>query len=303
MNSWKTAAAAAALLAAAGLGAAFAPVGHGQDERPRDRSVARVVEAFGGQGSRIGVTVREVEPDDMKTSGLNAQNGVVIDDVTEDGPAAKAGMKEGDVVVEFDGERVRGTRQFTRVVQETPAGRKVQAVVVRNGQKSTLTIEPQRGDSFRYLGDLDRLEDLGRTWRSVPRPPTPPVPPAAPAPPAPRLFDFYDFGGWTGGRLGITIADLSPQLAEYFGTKDGVLVSSVTDDSSAAKAGLKAGDVVTAFNGESVESPSELRRLIARLEDGASFTVDVMRDKKPLTLKGTLEAQRDRRRWTVRTVL
>ena len=308
MNAWKTIAAVAVLFAAAGVGAAFAPVAHGQGDRPQDRAVARVVEAFGGQGSRIGVSVREVEDEDLKTAKLTAPGGVVIDDVTEDGPAAKAGLKRGDVVVEFDGERVRGTRQFTRLVQETPAGRKVATVVLRNGQRSTLTVEPREGSRMRYLGDFDRFDDFGGSWRLLPPPPAapaPPAPPDAPAPPippAPRLFEFFDLPGRAGGRLGITITELSPQLAEYFGTKAGVLVSSVSDASSAAKAGLKAGDVVTAFNGSKVDLPSELRRLIGRMDDGAEFTIEVVRDRKPLTLKGKLE-DRERRRSTVRTIL
>lgn len=95
--------------------------------------------------------------------------------------------------------------------------------------------------------------------------------------------------------LGITISDLSDQLAGYFGTKDGVLVTSVTDGSAASKAGIKAGDVVTSFNGSDVTQSSDLRRRIQRLEDGDEFTAGVVRDKRPLTLKGKMESVRSRR--------
>jgi S1-C subfamily serine protease len=99
----------------------------------------------------------------------------------------------------------------------------------------------------------------------------------------------------------MTVGDLSDQLAGYFGVKDGVIVTSVADDSAAAKAGIKAGDVVTSFDGSDVTQPSDLRRRIQRLDDGDEFTIGVVRDKKSLTLKGKAETTRSRR--TVRTVI
>jgi serine protease Do len=81
-----------------------------------------------------------------------------------------------------------------------------------------------------------------------------------------------------------------------------VLVSSVTDDSAAAKAGLKAGDVITSFNGTAVNDPSDVRRRVTNLDDGDEFTLTVMRDKKATTLKGKAERP-ERRRTTYRTIL
>ena len=124
----------------------------------------------------------------------------------------------------------------------------------------------------------------------------PPKPPAFPAFP-----DFDTFVWRSGNGLGITVGDLSDQLAQYFGTKDGVLVTSVTDNSAAAKAGIKAGDVITSFNGTDVTSPSDLRQRIQRLQDGDEFTVGVVRDKKPTTLKGKAETLRPKR--TTRTII
>ena len=98
-----------------------------------------------------------------------------------------------------------------------------------------------------------------------------------------------------GNTLGITVSELSSQLAEYFGSKDGVLVTSVSDDSAAAKAGVKAGDVITSLNGATVGSASELRRRIQRLPNGEKITLGVMRDKKSVTLKGKVEQPRNRR--------
>jgi S1-C subfamily serine protease len=98
------------------------------------------------------------------------------------------------------------------------------------------------------------------------------------------------------------MADLSPQLAEYFGTKEGVLVSAVRADSAAAKAGLKAGDVITNVDGATIQTPSDLRRRLQRLEAGDEFTLGVVRDKKSLTLKGKLESTSSRR-WTTQSII
>jgi serine protease Do len=306
MNAWKCAAAAVALVAAAAIGAAFFPPAHAQSST---RVVTpKAVPIVSGRGSQIGVTIRDVEDADAKTSKLAAPTGVIIEEVADDSPASKAGLKKGDVIVEFDGERVRGVRHFTRLVQETPAGRRVQTSVMRDGQKLNVTIEPRESGSFSYFGDGDKLSifrDFADGWRAeIPRPAAP-APPAAPKPPAPPAFpafpDFDTFVWRSGSSLGITVGDLSDQLAQYFGTKDGVLVTSVADNSAAAKAGIKAGDVITSFNGTDVTSPSDLRRRIQQLQDGDEFTVGIVRDKKATTVKGKAETVRPRR--TTRSII
>jgi serine protease Do len=296
MKMWKAAALTTALLVSAALGAAFAPAATGQTIttwRP-DQGVGLL---FLGAG-QIGVSIRDLDDEDAK-AGKAA--GVLIEDVTEGGPAEKAGLKKGDIVAEYDGEKVRSVRQFTRLVQETAAGRKVQVTVLRNGQRTSLTVEPRSGGRVRALGNLDRLgdlENLGRHFDFDYRVPTRPTPPNPPSPPRVPSFPDLDTFVWRfgGSTLGITVSDLSSQLADYFGTKDGVLVTSVVQDSAAGKAGLKAGDVITAVNGSGISSPSELRRRLQRLEAGDDFTIDVMRDKKPATIKGKIEEARERRR-------
>lgn len=278
MNMWRSAALTAALAFAAGAGAAVSPVAHGQVSVRTPRAV-EIVNGWGS--SQIGVSINDVDPADPKA----AAGGVVVEDVTADSPAEQAGFREGDVITEFDGERVRSARQFTRLVQETVAGRKVPAVVLRDGQRTTLTVEP-REHGFARFGD----------------PPAIPSRPARPAPRPPSFPDLDTFIWAPGNILGLTAGDLSEQLAEYFGTKEGVLVTSVVDDSAAAKAGLRAGDVVTSINGTTVARPSELRREIQRLRAGDEFTLEVVRDKKPTTIKGTVEERRDRRR-TFRSIV
>jgi len=305
MTGWKPAVAAAALVAIAGTGDAIAPVVHAQKPSSQDGDMRKFIQVYAG-GGRLGIAVRDAEESDASRNKLPASNaGVVVDDVTEGSPAEKGGLKKGDVIVEFDGERIRGSQQFRRIVQETPSGRKVQAIVMRDGQRVTLTVEPRSSGSAQWFGDFENFRDSARAF-IVPTPPAPPapaVPPTPPTPPVPpRFFDFDGLLGWSNSRLGITVDDLSSQLADYFGAKDGVLVKSVTADSAAAKAGLKAGDVITSLNGDAVTSPSDLRRRLGRLTDSEELSIGIVRDRKPMTLKGKLEPSAARRR-VVYTVL
>ena len=298
-----TAAFAAAIVVGVGIGAAIAPVAHGQS---RGTWSEPVVQVFGG-GSYIGVSVRDADAEEAKTAKLQSPGGVVIDSVREGSPAEKAGLKAGDVIVEFDGERVRSTRQFTRLVQETPAERQVQTVVMRAGQRTTVTVQPT-GPETRWESLFD--SDSSFAYRLAPRPPAPPTPPAAPrAPRAPRPPDVVEafphlerFFYSTSGRLGIQVQGLSDQLATYFGTKEGVLVTSVTDNSAAAKAGLMAGDVIVAFNGTAVTTSGDISRQVQEMSENQEFTLDIVRDKKKQTLKGKLEP-RQQRRWTASTII
>jgi serine protease Do len=296
MTIWKTAVPAAALVLAAGLGAAVSPPLQAQAVVARAPK-QRAIEVLTG-GSRIGVSIRDVEPGDAKAA-KGASGGVVVEDVTAESPAEKAGIRKGDVIVEFDGERVRSARQLTRLVQETPAGRAVQVALLRDGQRTTVTVTPDEGRGFSFER-FSELQDLARDLpsRIAPRPPAPPAAPVPPSPPFAWRFD--DLLGRS-SFLGITVDTLSPQLAEYFGTKQGVLVSSVADNSAAAKAGIRAGDVITSVNGSTVDAPADVRRAVQALRDGDEFTVVVTRDRKSMTLKG--KAERPERRRTSRTII
>ena len=294
MKNWRTGAWAAALAAAAGMGAAVAPVVHGQGATVHVERSPRAVQVFTG-GSRIGVSIREVDDNDLKGAKLPGLAGAVVEDVVEESPAEKAGLRKGDVIVEFDGERVRGVRHLTRLVQETPDGRPVPVVVLRDGQRTPVSISPRESGAF-GLGfeGFRSLERLGREFSyDIPARPVPE--PRAKA--APYVWRFDELLGRGSNRLGITVDTLSPQLADYFGTKDGVLVTTVNDGSAAAKAGMKAGDVITAINGSTINDASDLRRRLQDLEDGAEFTLSVMRDRKPQTLKGKLETSERTRRF------
>jgi serine protease Do len=297
MRMWKPAALSGALLLAMGAQVVTGVV-HGQS-REREPFI-RAFELI-GRGAQIGVQVRDVGSADSKAP----PSGVIVDEVQADSPAENAGVKAGDTILEFDGERVRSAKQFSRLVQETPVGRKVQAVLSRNGQHVTVSVAPERSSGALWGDDVgaERWDDGARSWAyrmpPPPAPPSGPTPPAPPRPPAVEIppmpgFDFEMFG--RGGRLGLSIESLTPQLEEYFGVKDGVLVRSVSEGSPAAKAGLRAGDVITAVNGSTVSDPSDLSGAINSLDAGAEFSLEIVRDKKPQTIKGKIEEKQERLR-------
>ena len=223
---------------------------------------------FDRGGSRLGVMVSDV--DDA------ARPGVRIDDVAEGSAAARAGAKEGDVVVDFDGERVRSARQLTRLVQESPAGRAVKMTVQRGATPQTLEVTPEAEATF--------------TTRVAP--------PAFdfhvdgdPGLPVPAFPGFLTPPALAGrGRLGVQVEALSDQLASYFGAPGGVLVSTVAKASAAEKAGLKAGDVITTVNGATVSDARALVAELSEVRDGVEVTLGIVRDKRPSTVKATLAA-------------
>ena len=230
----------------------------------QDRNDVRV---FGVDGAQLGIRVSD------------SANGVRVDDVNAGSPAEKAGIREGDVVVEFDGERVRSAMQLTRLVRETPEGRPVAVAVMRDGKRQTLQATPEAGRSFPFGGDMREWE---RGLRDLPQFRV--MPPLYRYDNQPPRFEVRPESR---GRLGITVQSLTPDLEEYFGAKNGgALVSSVAPDSAGAKAGIKAGDVITSINGSQVSDSDDLRRGLDGLT--GEITVVLLRDKKEVTLKAII---------------
>ena len=253
-----------------------------------------------GRGAQLGVMVDDLNADELKTLG-SAPGGVRIEEVDQESPAAKAGLREGDIVIEVDGDRVRSARQFSRLIQETPAGRSVALGIVRDGQRQSISVTPE-ARAFGLGWDSDRIErDFGRSLREL-EPRLREIEPRL-RELEPRLREFryngpMDFNfdlvpGWSSprSRLGVQLEELTPQLAEYFGAKTGgVLVSSIHPGSPAEKAGLKAGDVITSINGDAVRDSEDVIDELRAVE-GQDLTIGILREKKESSVKATLEAR------------
>jgi serine protease Do len=234
-------------------------------------------------GSWLGVETQEVTAEKAKELKLSAERGVVIGKVLEESPAAKSGLKDGDVITEINGQRVEGTAQFRRMIREIPAGRAAQLTVWRDGRSQNIsaTLGKMQENRKRWMSAMPQVFNF-RT------PEMPDMPEVAPIPGVPSME-------WDGGdlvmnlnrpRLGIDAEDISGQLGSYFGAPDGegVLVRDVNPGSAAEKAGVKAGDVITSLNGERIHGLAELRSKIAAAGGGKSAKLGVLRNKSGLTL-------------------
>ena len=285
----------AVVAAVAAIPAGVAAGGSGEQAEPeregRHRAWAgvRALVDAGGDGSYLGVRVSDVEEG---AGPSTAQEGAVVTEVVDGAPAAAAGIEAGDVIVEFDGERIRSARQLTRVVRETPAGRGVGATVFRDGARVNVNVtpgersrpdrrvnlrrieiqEPEEAEAFVWRGDSALLEGL------------------------PDIVNGAVMSLAGRARLGIRAESVDGQLAEYFGVSAGVLVRHVEEDTVAAAAGLRAGDVITAIDGEAVDDLRALRQRLSALDPGTSFAIAVVREGAETSLPAELEEEAERPR-------
>jgi len=234
-----------------------------------------------GMGSGwLGVGIDEVNEDKAKELKLPTVRGVLLTEVEDNSPAAKAGLKTGDVITEYDGERVEGTAAFRRMIRETPPGRTVQLSYWRDAhsQSASVQLESRQHEMQVNIQNMMPRQFVYR-FQGLPDMPN-----------MPDMPDMPMMMGRT-PRLGIEAMDLSQQLGEYFGAPDGqgVLVSAVLPDTPAAKAGLKAGDVITKLDGDAVHNVGELRGKLEEKHEEKSVTLTLLRKGAEMTL--TVEPQ------------
>jgi serine protease Do len=234
---------------------------------------------LGDEGaSWLGVESQEITSEKAKELKLPAERGVLLERIVPDSPAAKAGLKDNDVITEINSQRVEGAAQFRRMIHEIPAGRSVQFTVWRDGKAQSIGVT------------LGKSEDHGNMWfKTAPRAfsfqlPNIEMPEVAPMPD----MDMGAYGLLAGSRprLGIDAEDLSGQFGAYFGAPDGegVLVREVNSGSPAEKAGVKSGDVITALNGERIRSLGDLREKLAGKRDEKTVKLGVLRNKSEVSI-------------------
>ncbi|HVM74752.1 MAG TPA: PDZ domain-containing protein [Candidatus Saccharimonadales bacterium] len=248
------------------------------------------VQVFVGGGSGwLGVGVSEVTAAKVKELKLPAERGVVLGKVVPESPAAKAGLKENDAVTEINGQRVEGTEQFRRMIREIPSGRSAQLTVWRDGHSQTINVTVGKSEA-RHTQTAIAPGTLAFSM-----------------PDMPQLNGLMDLAPWAPSRtrLGIDAEDLQGDFGKYFGAPEGegVLVRGIFDDTPAAKAGLKVGDVITTIDGERVRSIGELREKLVEKKSQKSIQLGLLRNKAPLTLSIELPkpAEPQERHSSVRT--
>lgn len=244
---------------------------------------------FLGGGSFLGVHAENINKDNMARYGMREARGVAITQVVKDSPAEKAGLRKDDVIVRFEGDSVTSVRKLTRLVSEVAPDQTVKLGISRGGSEQEVAVTiAKRDDSVNTFQELEKLEG----WRDLEE--------LKALKGLDKMKEFHGEllpGGnwnWQGGpgedgmifavgnhrRIGISTMQLTKQLADYFGIADGqgVLVTSVGDDTPAAKAGLKAGDVITAIDGEKIDGAGDLARGINKKKEG-DVTLTVIRNK------------------------
>ncbi len=219
----------------------------------------------GGSGSYLGVVdPRDVTSDRVAALKLKDERGVEANGIDRDSPAGKAGLKEHDVIQSFNGQSIEGVEQLRRMLRETPAGRTVTLGIVRNGQPMNVSVTLVKRPEAFAMGDFN----------SFAMPKIPPMPPIDIDVPQISVLQYST-------RNGVMVEDLTKQLGDFFGVKDGqgVLVRSVQRGSAAEAAGLRAGDVIVKAGNEKITCSSDWRRVL-RDNKGGTLNVGVVRDKR-----------------------
>lgn len=224
----------------------------------------------------LGVKLQDLDGPVAKALELPAGEGALISGVESKSPAAEGGLQEGDVVVRFEGKSIKNSRDLTKLVQRADPGQEVAIVVRRAGKEKQVTVK---------LGERERIKEP--RWVVPDK--------DSPAAPMPRGDDDHAlqvlrFGDEARAYLGVELDDLGEQLGAYFGVEDGkgALVREVVADSPAEKAGLRAGDVITAMDGMQTDDAGDVRKTLRNADAGDRVKITVMRDRRSQEIEATL---------------
>jgi serine protease Do len=237
-----------------------------------------------GTSAYLGVDIADITTDRLGALKLKEEHGVEVTMVDQDAPAGKAGFREHDVLLTMNGTTIESKTQLQRMIRETPPGRVVTFGLSRDGQPVTIKLQlADRRTEFSYLAPKESKDK--EFHFEMPQMPSMPD------------FDVPNVGVvivHSSMRSGLMVENLTPQLGEFFGARNGngVLVRSVEKGSRADKAGLRAGDVITRVGDQPVHDTSDFTHALHGHSAG-SVLVGVIRDKKEQTLTLTLPERKD----------
>lgn len=239
-------------------------------------------------GGFLGIYAENISRENMGRYHMNQVRGVGVTEVIKDSPAEKAGLRKDDVILRVDGENVTSVRKLNRLVSELAPDQTVRVGFSRGGSEQEVSATIGKRDNSKMAQDLFRGAGP-KAWKWD----GPDMKAFKFDGPLVGPGDFFDKDGqlafaFNSRRIGVSTMSLTKQLADYFGIADGkgVLVTSVTADGPAAKAGLKAGDVITAVDGEAIDSPGDISRVINRKKDG-DVSLTIVRNKSQQTIRVT----------------
>jgi serine protease Do len=287
-------------------------IGQTSEKKENDDKAPRAFSfMFDGDDSYLGVQTEEVTKDNFSKFGLSGVRGVAVGKVSDNSPASAAGIQTGDVILRFNGEEVTGARKLTRLIGEVDPDHQARITISRNGREQEITATmskrpmtkfdegnfsfpvPPNAPEFR---SFPRMQDMPQ-FKELPQ--LRDMPQLNGTPGAPQVWSFPGGEGrgftWKAGEgrmIGVGVTPLTKQLAQHYGVDGGVLVSEVREGSPAAKAGLKAGDVITEVEGKAVKGQFDIVRTINEKKDG-DITVTFVRDGKRSTVNVTPEKSKN----------
>lgn len=225
--------------------------------------------------SYLGVDIQDITAERANALKLKEERGVEITMVDADAPAGKAGLREHDVILEFNGTAVESEEQLRRLIRETPPGRTIPIGISRDGAPMKINVQL-----------ADHTTVVARSWPRGDMAPPQQIPDLRNRMDIPYTFQIQTYSS----ILGAQTENLTRQLGEYFGVKDGdgILIRSVEKGSTAEKAGLKAGDVIIRADNEKLNDRSDLSRILRKHRNGGKLNLVVMRDKKEQPIVVTL---------------
>jgi serine protease Do len=223
----------------------------------------------------LGVQTQKLNKALMEAFDLDEDaGGVLVNDVIEDSPAANAGLKRGDLITAIDGKTLVTPTALRRLVRSHDSGDKISIDLIRRGEKMSIGVE---------LGELDSDFALGDDfdWRSDDGPDVERFMELDDLPGNPRMLLFSD----SRPQLGVTLHGLDGGLGEYFKSDKGMLVLSVQEDSPAASAGIEAGDVIVAADGQDVGEMDDIYGVLDEHEAGDKIEISLIRKGKSKKLE------------------
>lgn len=262
--------------------------------KEREKAATAFSWSFEGDGAYLGVQTQEISKDNFAKFGLREVRGVAVEKVMENSPAAAAGIQAGDVIVRFNGEEVTGTRKLTRLIGEVAPDHQVKVTVLRGGSEHEMTATLGKRPTPKF--------ENGNFAFAMPAPMDKWEMPKLPAMPKGEMPQVFSVPGgddnafvWRAGagrQIGVSGYRVTKQLGERFGVDGGVMINTVREDSPAAKAGLKAGDIIVEIDGKAVRGEFDLIRAINAKKEG-DVTVTIVRDRNRQTISVTPEASKD----------
>ena len=225
-----------------------------------------------GTGAYLGVDIADISGDRLESLKLKEEAGVEITMVDQDAPAGKAGIKEHDVILSMNGTAIESHVQLKRMIRETPPGRVVTFGISRDGQPVTIKVQlADRRQQYAWVGP--KMKDFHVDIPSISINPDIEIP------------QINVMVVRSSARSGLMVENITPQLGEFFGVKDGngVLVRSVEKGSRGEKAGFRAGDIIVKINDKPVHDTGDFTDVM-HSRDSGTVSVGVIRDKKEQNL-------------------